>query len=151
MGPSTERNGRTSFNELIHLQSSNYQSQYSESIQAQSPTSSAPLFKALETLADNGQRRLTTEFDHKQIMLLLDAADHRLISIVYALNPNVERIDLVNMYRQRIADRSEAIEEVAILCERVSLRRFSRAFDHLVDQSIDELRIRLSSPLLDKD
>ena len=45
----------------------------------------------------------------------------------------------------------KAVEEVAILRERVSLRRLSRSFDDLVDQSIDDLRTRLSRPLLDRD
>ena len=119
--------------------------------QAQPPISSTALFKALETLVENGQRRLTAEFDHKQIMLQLDADDHRLISVVYALNPTAERIDLANLYWQRISDRLKAIEEVAIFRQRVSLRRPSRSFDDLVDQSIDDLRTRLSHSLLDKD
>jgi hypothetical protein len=55
------------------------------------------------------------------------------------------------MYWQAIADRLRATEEVAILRERVSLRRLSRSFDDLVDQSIGDLRTRLSRPLLDKD
>jgi hypothetical protein len=55
------------------------------------------------------------------------------------------------MYWQAIADRLRATEEVAILRERVSLRRLSRSFDDTVDQSIGDLRTRLSRPLLDKD
>jgi hypothetical protein len=50
------------------------------------------LFKALETLVESGQRRLTAEFDHRHIMLQLDADDHRLISAVYVLNPTGEQV-----------------------------------------------------------
>ena len=65
--------------------------------------------------------------------------------------PTAEKIDLVNRYWQAIADRLKAIEEVTILRQRVFLRRLSRSFDDLVDQSIKDLRTSLSSPLLDKD
>ena len=119
--------------------------------QAQPPIRSTALFQALETLVENGQRRLTAEFAHKQIMLQLDADDHRLIAVVDTFKATVEKIDLVNQYWQRIADRLKAIEEVAILRQRVSLRRLSRSFDDLVDQSVDHLRTRLSHSLLDKD
>ena len=60
--------------------------------QAQPPTSSTVLVNALETLVENGQRRLSAEFDHQHIMLQLDADDHRLISVVYALNPTTEQV-----------------------------------------------------------
>jgi hypothetical protein len=60
--------------------------------QAQPPISSTALFKALETLVESGQRRLTAEFDHRHIMLQLDADDHRLISAVYVLNPTGEQV-----------------------------------------------------------
>lgn len=118
---------------------------------AQPPISSTALFKALETLVENGQRRLSADFHHKQIMLQLDADDHRLISVVEALKPTSEKIALVNMYWQAIGDRTKAIEDVAILRQRVSLRRLPQSFDHLVDQSIGDLRTRLARPLLDKD
>ena len=119
--------------------------------QAQPPIRSTALFQALETLVENGQRRLTAEFAHKQLMLQLDADDHRLIAVVDTFKATVEKIDLVNQYWQRISDRLKAIEEVAIFRQRVSLRRPSRSFDDLVDQSIDDLRTRLSHSLLDKD
>ena len=118
--------------------------------QAQPPIRSTALLQALETLVENGQRRLTAEFSHKQIMLQLDADDHRLIAVVDIFKATTEKIDLVNQYWQRIADRLKAIEEVAILRQRVSLRRLSRSFHDLVDQSVDHLRTRLSHSLLDK-
>ena len=76
--------------------------------QAQPSISSTALFKALETLVENGQRRLTAEFDHKQIMLQLDADDHRLISVVDAFNSTSEKIDLANLCWQRTDDLSSA-------------------------------------------
>ncbi|CAF0814696.1 unnamed protein product [Didymodactylos carnosus] len=118
---------------------------------AQPPIDSNALSGAVDALVENGQRRLTNEYEHTRMMLHLDDADHRLISAVYALDTTSDQIDLVNIYWQGTADRLKAIEEVAILREPVCLRRLSRSFDDLVDQSIDDLRTRLSRPLLDRD
>ena len=59
---------------------------------AQPPISSTVLFEAVDALVRNGQRRLTAEYEHKHLMLKLDADDHRLISAVYALNPTTDQV-----------------------------------------------------------
>ena len=59
---------------------------------AQPPIDSTALFAAIDTLVANGQRRLASEYEHKRIILHLDAADHRLISAVYALEPTSDQV-----------------------------------------------------------
>ena len=47
---------------------------------AQPPIDSTALFAAIHALVANGHRRLTNEYEHKRIMLHLDAVDHRLMT-----------------------------------------------------------------------
>ena len=59
---------------------------------AQPPISSTVLFEVVDALVRNGQRRLSAEYEHRHIMLKLDADDHRLISAVDALNPTTDQV-----------------------------------------------------------
>jgi hypothetical protein len=62
--------------------------------QANLPISSITLRTAIETLVKTGQHRLYMEFDHRKMMLILDANDHQLITAFYALNPNEDQVCL---------------------------------------------------------
>ena len=61
---------------------------------ARPPISSNALSAVIFACVEKGQQRLYTAFKHKQVMLKLDVADHRLINAFYALQPNDEHVSL---------------------------------------------------------
>ena len=117
---------------------------------AEPPMSSVALSTAILACVDKGQQRLCAAFKHKQVMLKLDVADHRLINAFYALQLNEEQIRLAKLLWQGTADQCKAEGELAILRKRVFLKRLPTSLDTVINQSIEHLRTLLSDPNLNK-
>ena len=117
---------------------------------AEPPMSSVALSIEISACVDKGQQRLCAAFKHKQVMLKLDADDHRLINAFHTLQPNDEQIRLAKLIWQGTPDQCKAEGDLAILRKRVFLKRLPASLDTVINQSIEHPRTLLSDPNLNK-
>jgi hypothetical protein len=98
-----------------------------------------------------GQRKLAADFERKKLMLQFDVNDYRLVQAFYNLKPSQDQITSAKVIWQATVDKQKNEEYVAILKQRIYIKRLPSSFD-LLDHSIDtNTEKMLRNPILDED
>ena len=94
------------------------------------------LLTVIPAFVRKGQHKLVADFEHKKVLLQLDANDYRTIQSFYNLNPPGDQIASAKKIWQATIDKQQQEGHVAILKQRIYTKRLPASFN-LLDHSID--------------
>ena len=109
------------------------------------------LSHAINECVKNSQQRLKDEYNHRIEMLKLDWNDHLLITKFYALKPFEQVIQLARKIWQETDNELKMKDQLEILRQRIYLKRLPPKTDRMVNQLLDDQKISLSNPFLERD
>ncbi|CAF1448082.1 unnamed protein product, partial [Adineta steineri] len=104
----------------------------------------------LTAFVQQGQHKLSKEFERKKLILQYDANDHRLVKAFYHLKPTENQIRSAKIIWQAVKDKLQAEEDVAILKQRIYAKRLPSSFS-ILDHSIDPMENMLKQPAINQD